>query len=69
MVQTKPKHDVSGLVCESNYWLELSKEHEGYEATLSLLLASQMAGKSITVRAVDDMGTDFCRLHRVITYQ
>ena len=36
---------------------------------LSMLLAAQMSGKNIAIRAVDDSGTDFCRLERVVTYQ
>lgn len=67
LVQTKPKHSIEGLGCSSDYWLK--KTDEGYDALLSILLAAQMAKKTITVRAVDDAGTDFYRLERVITYQ
>ena len=69
LVQTSPKHNIEGLSCSSDYWLKLNKNDEGYEALSSMLIAAQMAGKTITVRAVDDAGTDFCRLQRVIVYK
>ncbi len=69
LIQTNPKANIDGLNCGSDYWLKLNKSDEGYQTLISLLLATQMSGKKITVRAVDDSGTDYCRLERVITYQ
>lgn len=69
LVQTSPKHNIEGLSCSSDYWLKLHRSDEGYEALSSMLIAAQMAGTTITVRAVDDAGTDFCRLQRVIIYK
>ena len=67
LVQTKPKHSIQGLVCTSDYWLKLNKTAIGYEGTLSMLLSAQATQATVTVRAYDDQGTDFCRLDRVIT--
>jgi len=67
LVQTSPKHDISGLGCGSDYWLKLSKTAIGYDGTLSMLLSAQATQAKVTVRAHDDQGTDFCRLGRVIT--
>ena len=67
LVQTNPKHDISGLGCGSDYWLKLNKSNAGYEGTLSMLLSAQATQVKVTVRAHDDQGTDFCRLGRVIT--
>ena len=67
LVQTKPKHSITGLGCSSDYWLKLSKTAAGYKGTLSMLLSAQASQSKVTIRAVDDQGTDFCRLDRVIT--
>lgn len=69
LIQTNPKHSIEGLSCESDYWLKLRKTDEGSQALLSMLMAAQLANKTVLVRAVDDAGTDFCRLERVISYQ
>ena len=66
LVQTSPKHSISGLSCTDNYWAELSKNSEGYEAMLSVLLTAQASNKQVFVR-VSDAGSDkFCNLQRVI---
>jgi len=67
LLQTNPKHSISGLSCTSDYWLELDKNQPGYQAILSMLLSAQATQKTITVRAVDDNSSNFCRLERVIT--
>ena len=66
LVQTNPRHDISGLNCSSDYWLKLNKSNSGYEGALSILLSAQATQSKVTVRAYDDQGTDFCRLDRVI---
>ena len=66
LVQTNPRHDISGLNCSSDYWLKLNKSNPGYEGALSILLSAQATQSKVTVRAYDDQGTDFCRLDRVI---
>jgi hypothetical protein len=67
LLQTNPQHSIEGLSCTNNYWLELDKNQPGYQAILSMLLSAQATQKTITVRAVDDNNSDFCRLERVIT--
>jgi hypothetical protein len=67
LLQTNPKHSIEGLSCTNDYWLELDKNQPGYQAILSMLLSAQATQKTITVRAVDDNSSDFCRLERVIT--
>ncbi len=69
LIQTNPKHSIEGLGCTSNYWLKLRKTDDGYQAMLSMLMTAQIAKTSVLVRAIDDVGTDFCRLDRVISYQ
>ena len=69
LIQTNPKHSIDSLGCTSNYWLKLRKIDDGYQAMLSMLMAAQIAKTSVLVRAIDDSGTDFCRLERVISYQ
>ena len=71
LVQMSPRHNIEGLSCTDDYWLRLSKNDEGFETMLSLLLASQMAKKAISVRSEDDSAgaQPYCRLQRVITYQ
>ena len=66
LLQTNPKHSIAGLSCTNDYWLELDKNQSGYQAILSMLLSAQATQKTITVRAVDDNSSDFCRLERVI---
>ena len=66
LVQTNPKHNIQGLACTSDYWLKLDKTAAGYDGTLSMLLSAQATQATVTVRAYDDQGTDFCRLDRVI---
>ncbi|WP_218418481.1 hypothetical protein [Alteromonas lipotrueae] len=66
LVQTNPKHDVSGLSCTNNFWLVLKKDSAGYEATLSMLLSAQATRTNVTVRASDDNSNDFCRLSRLV---
>lgn len=67
LLQTNPQHSIEGLGCDSSYWLKLNVDQPGYNAIVSMLLSAQATQKPITVRAVDDQGTDFCRLERVIT--
>jgi len=62
LVQTKPKHNIQGLSCTSDYWLKLSETAAGYDGTLSMLLSAQATQTTVTVRAYDDQGTDFCKL-------
>ena len=66
LVQTNPKHDITGLNCTSDYWLVLKKTEPGYEAALSMLLSAQVTQKNVVFRAEDDNG-QFCKLARVIT--
>ena len=66
LVQTNPKHNIQGLACTSDYWLKLSETALGYDGTLSMLLSAQATQAKVTIRAIDDQGTDFCRLDRVI---
>lgn len=66
LLQTNPKHSVAGLSCTNDYWLELNKNQPGYQTILSMLLSAQVTQKNITVRAIDDNNSDFCRLERVI---
>ena len=62
LVQTKPIHSIQGLACTSDYWLKLSETAAGYDGTLSMLLSAQATQATVTVRAYDDQGTDFCKL-------
>jgi len=66
LVKTNPKHNIQGLSCTSDYWLKLSETALGYDGTLSMLLSAQATQAKVTIRAIDDQGTDFCRLDRVI---
>ena len=65
LVQTNPKHDITGLDCTNNYWLTLKKSEPGYEATLSILLSAQITQNNVVFRAEGGNG-EFCRLTRVI---
>ena len=71
LIQMEPRPNIEGLSCTDDYWLRLRKNDEGFESMLSLLIASQMANKAISVRAEDDNAgsQSYCRLQRVITYQ
>ena len=62
LVQTNPKHTIQGLSCTSDYQLKLSETAVGYDGTLSMLLSAQATQATVTVRAYDDQGTDFCKL-------
>ena len=59
LLQTNPQHSIEGLSCESSYWLKLNVDQPGYSAIVSMLLSAQATQRPITVRAVDDQGTDF----------
>ncbi len=67
LLQTNPRHNIAGLACSNDFWLVLDKDQLGYEGILSLLLSAQAQQSNITVRAVDDIGSNFCRLERVVT--
>ena len=69
LVQTNPQHSIDGLGCESAYWLKLSADQAGYNTVIAMLLSAHVTQMPVTVRAVDDQGTDFCRLERVILTQ
>lgn len=66
LVQTNPKHDISGLSCTNDYWLALDKDSEGYQAILSMLLSAQASKINVKVRAQDNGTNQFCRLSRII---
>ena len=66
LVQTKPKHNIQGLGCSSDFWLKLNKTAGGYDGTLSILLSAQATQSKVIIRDYDDQGTDLCRLDRVI---
>ena len=67
LLQTEPKPDISGLTCSNDYWLVLSTTAAGYQPTIAMLMAAQATGKSITVRAEDNSGNEFCLLSRIIS--
>lgn len=67
LLQTNPRHNITGLGCGNDFWLVLDKDQPGYDGILSLLLSAQAQQTNITVRAVDDSGPGFCRLERVVT--
>ena len=67
LIQTSPRHDISGLSCTDNYWLVLDKSKGGFEPALALLMSAQASGARIVVRYDDEGGGKFCRLSRVIT--
>lgn len=69
LVQTNPRHDISGLTCTDNYWLVLDKSAIGYETTLSMLLAAQASSAKVTVRASDDNSHNICRLSRLVIHR
>ncbi|SMF24239.1 hypothetical protein SAMN02745866_01571 [Alteromonadaceae bacterium Bs31] len=70
LVQTNPKHNIEGLKCTGDYWLTLEKTDAGYQSLLSMLIAAQVSGKIVTVRAEDDnLVESFCRLQRVIIHK
>jgi len=66
LIQTEPRHNISGLNCTNDYWLTLNKNEPGFQATLSMLLSAQATQKPVLVRAQGE-GGEFCRLTRVIT--
>lgn len=70
LIQTNPKATITDLKCTDNYWLTLDKTDPGFQSIMAMLLAAQMSGKTITVRAEDDGVTkSYCRLARVITHK
>jgi len=68
LVQTSPRHSLTGLNCTDDYWLVLSHNEVGFDAMLALLLAAQRSGSTLLVRADDNGGAQFCKLGRVVTY-
>ena len=69
LIQTSPRHSIEDLSCTNDYWLVLDKTTDGYDAILSLLLTAQSADKYVTIRAIDDNNSNFCRLERVIIHK
>ena len=68
LLQTSPRHSISGLGCTSDFWSVLPKSDPGYEAMLSQLLAAQAAQLDVSI-TVDTFGDGrFCRLTRVVTH-
>ncbi|MCB1214370.1 MAG: hypothetical protein KDK66_02720 [Deltaproteobacteria bacterium] len=69
LVQTNPKHSITGLACTSDYWSVLYKNEPNYETTLAILLSAHATGKNVDITVDDSNGGDFCRLSRVVIKQ
>lgn len=65
-VQTNPRHDLTGLTCTSDFWLELPAVGTApHDAMLATLLAAHHSGAKVIITADDSGGGQFCRLDRV----
>ena len=59
-------YDVSGLACSSGWWLYLNQTDVGYTSTLKMLMAAQVADRTVRLRGDDtQLSGDFCKLSRV----
>jgi len=66
LIQTTPKHLVSGLGCSNNFWLVLDSSLPTFKTTYAMLLLARITKAQVIVVADDKISGAFCHLSRFV---
>lgn len=66
LVQTLPRHSITGLACTSNFWATLDKSASGYGELLASMKDALLDTRSIDITVDDDTSGQFCKITRVV---
>ncbi len=65
MIHTEPKHDIDGVSCTGDFWIQLNKDDPNFQTMLSVILSAQATRTPADITVTDEFGTPNCYLSRI----